>query len=1444
MKLRGLASVLLLGLLFILPYLVSEAASTPSANSWAAATTPVWSGFQPANWVSGPTITCSIRVDNQDGLIALGTYRVSTDGGVTWSGQLSDGLTVAVVGGGTSATLMVSGLSLPHSDSANQNLVRFSIRDGLGLQWWSGDYAVRVDSLSPQSAVTTAGCYSSNWPGAISGTASDSGSGVALVEVTLRRSDGRYFNGASWQTQTAWLTANGTASWTYDFTPGQDTYTVQSRATDGVGRVQSGYGQGTFRYDATRPQSSVETEGYYKGDTWPGTIVGLASDAESGVAVVEITVRRSDGRYFNGASWVTSPVWLAASGTNAWSYAFVPPLDSVYNIQSRATDSCGNVQTPPGAGSFVHDDTPPAAPTGLAASPAGWTATNSFDVAWTNPGDVSGIARAHYKWNQAPTAVNDESMGSPVDGLGIQGLVDLQVPSEGGHRLYVWLEDLAGNASHLSYAVTAPDAFRWDGTPPATSITGVSGDAGCDGWFTGDVTIGLASVDATAGVSTTFYRVDGGSWQAAVSGSLVVSGEGAHTVEYYSVDVVGNQEPIKILTPPVKIDGTTPATSQPSYTGTRGGGDWYVTPVRVVLNAFDATAGISVTYHKINEDPFAAGDRFDLTEDGVHTLQYYSVDAACNSEAVQTASTSVKIDQTPPTTAANAYGEQQNGWFSSSPVTVSLSSTDLVDSVETSGIDRVRYKIGTASWQQWTGSAVTFTVSLPPGQDEWEQVVQYYGVDGAGNEESVKSLTIGIDRQAPDPIRVMPLVSPTNWTKANCFTVTWNTAANPYDLSGIGGAYYSFDVPIAPDDGTLVTGAGITSIPCVQVPQALGDGAHNLFVWLQDGAGNSDHDTRRVVTLRLDRTPPLVTASVDGAMCGSAGWYNSCVTVTGTALDTLSGMATGVISYQVNTGPWIAGSSYTECTDGIAQVRVRAADGAGNVSAVATTPMIKIDRSPPNAPMDVQVKPDSWTNTPVFELSWLNPGELSGLAGVLYKVGSAPTSSADGTYVDGVRSSVAVTATAEGAIPVYLWLRDKACNSDYRNRAAPTVRFDATPPTTTFSLSGDLGGGGWYLGPVQVTLQGEDAASGWAGSRFRVSGQPWSTGTAFQINSDGVMTFTYYSLDGAGNVESAKVGTVKVDRQPPQSYAHSSGYSPTSSFTVHWAGSDDLSGVLRFDVQYRIGLGGSWQDWVLGADSLESSRLFVGATPGKVYYFRSRAQDVAGNMEPYPETPDTFVSVDPVQNGDFERALGSEWSRSWTPGGSGQPRQCIPARAIVPAETGGNTYAVVLGCPDESGAEEGAVPFGTSRVCQALNVPAGSDMPAPVLSFRYHVLTYDVLWSERYQRFYDSFHVTIGPTAVFTDGNRSQDYGQLVDLGWRQGELYLGSYAGQTIEVCLANVTRVDTLFNTWAYVDDVRLVNLEHRVHLPVVKRRALLPAQVLTASSASGQTSNNGLR
>jgi hypothetical protein len=549
------------------------------------------------------------------------------------------------------------------------------------------------------------------------------------------------------------------------------------------------------------------------------------------------------------------------------------------------------------------------------------------------------------------------------------------------------------------------------------------------------------------------------------------------------------------------------------------------------------------------------------------------------------------------------------------------------------------------------------------------------------------------------------------------------------------------------------------------------------------------------------------------------------------ATDDLSGMASGVISYQVNGGGWILGASYSESRDGRYVVECRATDVAGNTSEVITR-VVRLDRMAPETPSLVGVEPGDWSRDNVFTVRWSNPGDLSGLAGVYYKQGSPPAGPTDGTYVDGVQTSLSITATTEGSVPVYIWLVDKACNSDHQKRAMVMLKYDRTPPATIFSSAGTVGNNGWYVSPVSITLNCADSTSGCGpgSSRYRIGDGLWQVGNSFRIDKDSTTAFSYYSLDLAGNAGNVLTTTVKIDRISPSSYAYSDGYSPSPSFTVRWDATDAASGIDAFDVQYRVGTAGEWLNWVSAVK--QKSKLFTDGVSGKVYYFRTRARDEAGNVESYPTIPDTYVSVDPLINGDFDGDLGAEWAIKGV---------CPVAYVYTESYMGGSTRAVLLGEP----LAETSTCVGEAMICQTISVPSVQDMPAPRLQFRYHIFTYDVLWGDVTRKFYDSFNVGLSdlgqmsPTYVFTDGNRSQDYGTLMNLGWREGSVDLRPYAGRTIKVCFANVTRVDESYNTWTFLDDVRIVHLEHKIVLPIVQRMRL--AQVSAAEERPKATPPN---
>jgi uncharacterized repeat protein (TIGR01451 family) len=70
----------------------------------------------------------------------------------------------------------------------------------------------------------------------------------------------------------------------------------------------------------------------------------------------------------------------------------------------------------------------------------------------------------------------------------------------------------------------------------------------------------------------------------------------------------------------------------------------------------------------------------------------------------------------------------------------------------------------------------------------------------------------------------------------------------------------------------------------------------------------------------------------------------------------------------------------------------------------------------------------------------------------------------------------------------------------------------------------------------------------------------------------------------------------------------------TATVTVTWEGRDAWTGIATYDVQARDGHEGTWTDWL--TSTVATSGVFTGSH-GHTYFFRTRARDVPGNLEPY-----------------------------------------------------------------------------------------------------------------------------------------------------------------------------------------------------------------------------------
>ncbi|TBL68561.1 OmpL47-type beta-barrel domain-containing protein [Paenibacillus thalictri] len=168
-----------------------------------------------------------------------------------------------------------------------------------------------------------------------------------------------------------------------------------------------------------------------------------------------------------------------------------------------------------------------------------------------------------------------------------------------------------------------------DTIPPTTT------DDAPANWVNHNVDVRLTAADNTNGsvVAATYYKVNNGAIQ---NGQIVsLSAEGIHTVNYWSVDHAGNVETTRTAT--VKIDKTAPVTTDnaPAH--------WVNNAVTVTLQVYDTGAGAAATYYVLDGGAQQTGTAIELSTEGVHTIDYWTVDQAGNAETPHRKSVIVKF---------------------------------------------------------------------------------------------------------------------------------------------------------------------------------------------------------------------------------------------------------------------------------------------------------------------------------------------------------------------------------------------------------------------------------------------------------------------------------------------------------------------------------------------------------------------------------------------------------------------------------------------------------------------------------------------------------------------------------------------------------------------------------------------------------------------------------
>lgn len=459
------------------------------------------------------------------------------------------------------------------------------------------------------------------------------------------------------------------------------------------------------------------------------TLTLSCSDSGSGCSQMQFS---NDGvTYSSAEAYGTSKSWTLTSG------------DGTKTVYAKFKDNAGNWSSAY-SDTIILDTTSPSTPTGLTATPSGWTNVNSFSTNWTNPSDPSGIAGAYYKLGSAPTSNTDGTYTTSKP-------FTVSATAQGGQVIYVWLKDGAGNTSYLNRSQTT---LYYDATAPTDgTLSATAGNTQVSLSWSGfsDSGSGLRSTDTYKVMRNTGTYPN----TQCTNGTQVYLGSGTSKTDtgltngqtyYYracAYDNAGNVSTGATAYATPQASDTTPPTGSISINS----GATYTnsTSVTLSISASDPSGVsqmcISNTTSCSSWETYTTSKSWTLsTGDGTKIVYIWFKDGVGNANS-SPYSDIIILDTTPPTTTDNS----SSTWTSTSPVIVTLSPNDGSGS----GVASTKYCVDITNTCAPSITGTSVSVSCASGS-ECTQYVRYFSIDNVGNPETTKSSNqIRQDRKAP-----------------------------------------------------------------------------------------------------------------------------------------------------------------------------------------------------------------------------------------------------------------------------------------------------------------------------------------------------------------------------------------------------------------------------------------------------------------------------------------------------------------------------------------------------------------------------------------------------------------------------------------------------------------------------------------------------------------------
>ncbi|MEY4915396.1 MAG: hypothetical protein RJA02_1665 [Armatimonadota bacterium] len=500
----------------------------------------------------------------------------------------------------------------------------------------------------------------------------------------------------------------------------------------------------------------------------------------------------------------------------------------------------------------------------------------------------------------------------------------------------------------------------------------------------------------------------------------------------------------------------------------------------------------------------------------------------------------------PTTTATTSVAPNDLGWFRV-PVNVQLTAKDDIVGL---GIRDLVVAINADA----PTTHKTNYLELPVATDGIHTYT-YYSVDLAGNTEATKQLVVRKDTVQP--------VSQLNYAADGMsFTLTATD-----DRAGIERISYRMD------GGTTKLYTGTVQVDGLR---------HEVKFWSTDNAGNVEFTNTRMIQAP-DTLAPITIIETRTGTAGLSGWFKSNVTVKLKATDNVNGSGVKEIRITLDGMPsTVAGSTASPVVsgDGIHSLSYYASDVIGNTENTKSE-TIKIDTVKPTTALISEPR-GTWFTLDASDAT-------SGIATTKYAIDGAATQPYIGKVnLDGNRHTIT------------FFSEDKAGNIETTNIVSVG---DPTKPTSKVSISPNPNALGWNKSVTEWRIQAtdNDGGSGIREIRYTIDGgtERIAAGADVRIaiEEDGPHTLSYYAVDEAGNTETAKVSSIKLDQVDPVTTPVSNAKGTSLALPA----TDNRSGIAR-TVYTMDG----------GAEKTYVTPLVL---DGKRHTIVFWSEDVAGNTE-------------------------------------------------------------------------------------------------------------------------------------------------------------------------------------------------------------------------------------